>query len=201
MKPPALGTGRCCSSWFAGLCVIALMFCRSVEAQIKVGPVPLASPDSITVLINSGASQSILSLVSGTTNNFSGGPLSVTTSWSSLKPGRTSLALYGYFDSATAALAHTTAGNTVDIPSGAIKVRINGVGTYNPFSSVVPFTGSASGLLLFNQSIGGTNKSGNRTDSFDLQVDLSGIVSGQDMRQLPPDTYQGTLHIQAQATP
>jgi hypothetical protein len=89
----------------------------------------------------------------------------------------------------------------VDIPSAAVKVRINGVGAFNPFSSVVPVTGTASGRLLITQSIGGTNKSGNRTDSFDLQIDLSGIVNGQDMQQLPPDTYQGTLHIQAQATP
>jgi hypothetical protein len=72
---------------------------------------------------------------------------------------------------------------------------------FNPFSSVVPFTGTASGRLLITQSISGTNKSGNRTDSFDLQIDLSGVVNGQDMGQLPPDTYQGTLHIQAQATP
>ena len=51
------------------------------------------------------------------------------------------------------------------------------------------------------QSIGGTNKTGSRTDSFDLQIDLSGVANGQNMKLLPPDTYQGTLHIQAQATP
>jgi hypothetical protein len=183
------------------LTLIWLGCCRAAEAQIKVGPLPLASPDSVTVMINSGASQSISSLVSGTTNNFSGGPLSITMSWNSLKPGRTAVALYGYFSSATAALAHTTSGNTVDIPSAAVKVRVNGIGVFNPFSSVVPFTGTASGRLLITQSISGTNKSGNRTDSFDLQIDLSGVVNGQDMGQLPPDTYQGTLHIQAQATP
>lgn len=204
MESPAFETGRCCSSWFTSLCVLALVWLgswRSVEAQINVGPVLLASPDSLTVMINSGASQSITSLLTGTTNNFSGGPLSVTMSWNSLKPGRTAVALYGYFDSANAALSHTTAGNTVDIPAAAVKVRIDGVGAFNPFSSVIPFTGTASGQLLITQSISGTNKSGNRTDSFDLQIDLSGFANGQDMRQLPPDTYQGTLHIQAQATP
>lgn len=159
------------------------------------------TPDSVTVVINSGASQSVLSLVAGTTNNFAGGPLSVTTSWTSLKPGRTAVALYGYFSSATAALAHTSAGNTVDIPSAAVKVRVNGVGAYNPFSSVIPFTGTASGRLLLTQSITGNNKTDSRNDTFDLQIDLSGTVNGQDMRLLPPDTYRGTLHIQAQATP
>jgi hypothetical protein len=181
--------------------LVWLLFCGNGAAQIKVGPITLATPDAVTVMINSGGSQSITSLVSGTTNNFSGGPLSITMSWDSLNPGRTAVALYGYFSSATSALAHTTSGNTVDIPSAAVKVRVNGVGVFNPFSSAIPFTGAASGRLLVTQSIGGTNKSGTRTDSFDLQIDLSGIVNGQDMRQLPPDTYQGTLHIQAQATP
>jgi hypothetical protein len=204
MKLPAIETGRCCGSWFKGTCVFifsVMVLCCPSEAQIKVGPLGSATPDSLTVVINSGASQSISSLLSGTTNNFAGGPLSVTMSWTSLNPGRTAVALYGYFTSANSALAHTTSGNTVDIPSGAVKVRINGVGAYNPFSSVVPFTGTASGRLLINQGISGTNKSGTRSDSFDLQIDLSGVVNGQNMRQLPPDTYQGTLHIQAQATP
>jgi hypothetical protein len=205
MEPPEIGAARCCVSWYAGLCVVTLVllaFSCQVQGQIKVGPIPMAAtPDSVTVSINSGASQSILSLVAGTTNNFSGGPLSVTTSWASLKPGRTAVALYGYFTNANAALAHTSAGNTVDIPSAAVKVRINGVGVFNPFSSVVPFTGTASGCLLVTQSIGGTNKTGSRTDSFDLQIDLSGVANGQNMKLLPPDTYQGTLHIQAQATP
>lgn len=205
MQGLLIGTARCCVNWYAGLrvvtCVLLAISCH-VEGQIKVGPTPMAAtPDSVTVSINSGASQSILSLVPGTTNNFAGGPLSITTSWASLKPGRTAVALYGYFTNANAALAHTSSGNTVDIPSAAVKVRINGVGVFNPFSSVVPFTGTASGCLLVTQSIGGTNKTASRTDSFDLQIDLSGIVNGQNMKLLPPDTYQGTLHIQAQATP
>ena len=205
MQPPQIVTTRCCANWYASLSVVTLIllaFSCHVSGQIKVGPAPLAgTPDSVSVSINSGASQSILSLVSGTTNNFSGGPLSITTSWTSLKPGRTAVAFYGYFSSAASALAHTSSGNTVDIPSAAVKVRINGAGAFNPFSNVVSFVGAASGRLLMTQSIGGTNKSGNRTDTFDLQIDLSGIVNGQDMRLLPPDTYQGTLHIQAQATP
>ncbi len=203
MKSLLNESARCCGPWYIRLCaVFALSLAVTASAQIKVGPTPLAAaPDSVSVLINSGSVQSIPSLVTGTTNNFIGGPLSITTSWNSLKPGRTAVALYGYFSSATAALAHTTTGNTVDIPSAAVKIRVNGTGAYNPFNVVVPLAGAASGRLLMTQSIGGTNKTSSRTDTFDLQIDLSGTVNGQDMTQLPPDTYQGTLHIQAQATP
>ena len=202
MRPPQIETARRCRTWFTAACLwIVLLLAGSSAGQIRVGSLGSTSPDSVTVQINSGASQSILSLVTGTTNNFSGGPLSITMSWNSLNPGRTAVALYGYFNSATSALVHSTAGNTVDIPSAAVKVRVDGVGSYNPFSSVVPYTGSASGRLLINQAISGANKTGSRTDTFDLQIDLSGIVNGQDMRQLPPDTYTGTLRIQAQAFP
>ncbi len=165
--------------------------------------VAAAPPDSVSIILNSGTVQSIPSLIPGVANNFIGGPLSVTMSWNALNPGRSAVTLYGYFDSATSALVHTTPGNTVDIPSGAVKVRINNAGGYLPFSNLVPFTGTASGVTLVTISITGQNKNGgSNTSTFQLQIDLSLTnVNGQNMTQLPPDTYTGTLHIQAQATP
>jgi hypothetical protein len=185
------------------VCGLALLaFCPALRAQVRVGVQASAqTSDSLSVQINSGSGLSISSLTPGAVNSFSGGPVNVTTSWTSLKNGRTVVNLYAYFVSATSALVHTDSQNTTDIPSAAVKVRMNGFGAYNPLSSATPFSASASGLLLFSQSINGTNKTSSRSDTIELQLDLSGPANGQDMTQLPADTYTGTLRIQAQATP
>lgn len=103
--------------------------------------------------------------------------------------------LYTYFTSATSALVHTNSLNTTDIPSSAIKVRVNGSGGYNALNTTTPLNAAASGRLLFTQTINFGNRTGSRTDAMDVQLDLTTLP------QLPADTYPGTLRIQAQATP
>jgi len=187
-------------AWIA-VVVCGLALSPSLRAQVRVGLQASAqTSDSLSVQINSGSGLSISSLTPGAVNSFSGGPVSVTTSWT-LKGNSKAVELYAYFDSATSALVHANSQNTTDIPSAAVKVCMNGTGGYNPLSSATPFSGSASGLLLFSQSITGTNKNSSRTDTIALQLDLSGPANGQDMTQLPADTYTDTLRIQAQATP
>jgi hypothetical protein len=156
--------------------------------------------ETLTVTLNSGGSQSIASLTPSAVNAFTGGPVNVTTAWV-LKPGRTAVGLYAYFSSATAAMAHTDVNNTVDIPAAAIKAQLNGAGAFNALANNTPFGANGAGLQLFSQSITGSNKNANRTDTVALELDLSGTANGQDMTQLPADVYNGTLHIRAQATP
>lgn len=175
--------------------VILLALSPSLLGQVRVGIEAAQASDSLSVQINSGSSLTINSLAPRVVNSFSGGPVSVTTSWTSLKSSRTAVKLYAYFTSATAALVHTNSLNTTDIPSSAIKVRVNGSGGYNPLSSTTPFNAAASGRLLFTQTISSGNRTGNRTDAMDVQLDLTTLP------QLPADTYTGTLRIQAQATP
>ena len=180
----------------AACSVTLLALSPSLFGQVRVGIEAAAqASDSLSVQINSGSSLTINSLAPGAVNSFSGGPVSVTTSWTSLKSSRTAVKLYAYFTSATAALVHTNSLNTTDIPSSAIKVRVNGSGGYNPLSSTTPFNVAASGRLLFTQTISSGNRTGNRTDAMDVQLDLTTLP------QLPADTYTGTLRIQAQATP
>jgi hypothetical protein len=98
-------------------------------------------------------------------------------------------------------MAHTDVNNTVDIPAAAIKAQLNGAGAFNALANNTPFGANGAGLQLFSQSITGSNKNANRTDTVALELDLSGTANGQDMTQLPADVYNGTLHIRAQATP
>jgi hypothetical protein len=111
-----------------------------------------------------------------------------------LQPGRTAVKLYAYFDSSTIALVHTNAANTSDVPSSAVEIGVNG-GALSPVSSTVAFGAANAGLQLFNVSITGLNKNSSRTDTLAFNINLGSLA------QLPADTYNGTLHIQAQATP
>ncbi|MBZ5722399.1 MAG: hypothetical protein LAO03_18665 [Acidobacteriia bacterium] len=188
----------CRHAWIAvvvcGLALLALS--PLLHGQVRVGlEAAAASSDSLSVQINSGSSLSIASLTPGAVNSFSGGPVSITTSWTSLKSSRTAVKLYAYFASATSALQHTNSLNTTDIPSSAIQVRMNGSGGYNPLSSTTPFNAAASGRLLFTQTINSGNRTSSRTDAMDVQLNLTTLP------QLPADTYTGTLRLQAQATP
>jgi hypothetical protein len=150
--------------------------------------------ESLSVNVTSGTAVSF-TLASNTAANAGSGGSSVTTAWT-LKPGRTSVALWAYFTSATSALVHQTAGNTSDIPSSAVKMQVGGAGPFSSLTSVSPFNASASGLQIgASIAITGLNKTSSRTDTLAYQIDTTVVP------QLPADTYIGTLNIQAQATP
>ncbi len=190
--------------WIMACAVLALPLAANAQLNSNTTNVSLSATlnESLSVTLNSGATQSITSLTPAAVNSFNGGPANVTTAWV-LKPGRTAVALYAYFDAPTGAMLHTDSSNTVDIPAAAIKAQLNGAGAHNGLGNSLAstFGGTATGLQLFSQSITGTNKNSSRTDTIALQLDLSGPANGQDMTQLPADTYTGTMHIRAQATP
>jgi sarcosine oxidase gamma subunit len=179
------------------LAFIALFVPASrAQSNSNTGTVTLTAnlTESLSVTVNSGAAITF-TLAPNTATNAGSGNSSVTTAWT-LKPGRTSVAVWAYFTSAASALVHQTAGNTTDIPSSAVKIQVGGAGLFNALTNVSPFNAAASGLQIgAPTSITGTNKTGTRTDTMAYQIDTT-IVP-----QLPADTYIGTLNIQAQATP
>ncbi len=99
------------------------------------------------------------------------------------------LNLYGYFSSAGAALAGGRP--TVNIPAAAVlgQLSTGSVRTYTPFTQSNPVAGAS--LLLFSELfLMGSN--GSRTDTLNIQIDLTGSP------QLPAGSYGGTLYLQAQ---
>ena len=117
-------------------------------------------------------------------------PVSIITTWSGSTVGST-MSLYGYFASSTAAL--TGNASSAMIPSSAITGQMTtGLpSSYTPFTQTNPVGGATSSLKLFSQTIAGSG-AGNRTDALNLIIDLTSLP------QLPADTYTGTLIIQAQ---
>jgi hypothetical protein len=182
----------------AGAAAIALMagIAAAAPASSNTATVQFNATlsESLTVTVNSGSTVNF-TLAPNTTTNAGSTSSSVTTAWV-LKPGRTNIAVWAYFSSATAALNPTTVGNTATIPSSAISVQVGGTGPFNACTTVSPFNAAASGVLIGNTSItGNTNSNSSRTDSLAYNIDTTAVP------QLPADTYTGVLNIQAQATP
>jgi hypothetical protein len=146
--------------------------------------------DSLTVSLTPGSVSFPLTRNSATNNGSV--TLTATTSWS-LIVLRSSINLDAYFSSATAALAHQSAPNTVDIPSARVEVSVNG-GALQAFDQTVAFGAPSAGRRLFTQPLTVFDLVGSRNDTLALNINLSGYA-------LPADTYTGLLRLRAQATP
>lgn len=146
--------------------------------------------ESLTLSLSANAVS--FALTAGSAANAGSTGVTATTTWV-LKPGRTAVKVYAYFNSAAAALTD----GTNNIPSSAFKITDNGVGGSNALTNTVAFGGAAAGLQLANVAITGTNRVSSRTDAMVFNIDLSGGT----LPQLPASIYLGTLNIQAQATP
>ena len=185
--------------WIAGAALFLVATnVPPTKAQINsnTGTVTLNATlsESLTVTVNSGSTVNF-TLAPNTAANTGSTTTGITTAWV-LKPGRTAVAVWAYFGSATSALAHQTAGNAVDIPSSAVKIQVGGAGPYTALTAVSPFNAAASGLQIGSSiAINGANKNSSRNDTLAYQIDTTVVP------QLPADTYIGTLNIQAQATP
>lgn len=188
---------RMCVFALGALAIVGLSApASSAQINSNTGTVTLNATlsESLTVTVNSGSTVNF-ALTPNTAVNAGSTTTGVTTAWV-LKPGRTSVAVWAYFASATSALAHQTAGNTVDIPSSAVKIQVGGAGPFNALTTVSPFNAAASGLQIGSSiAITGVNKNSNRVDTLAYQIDTTVVP------QLPADNYIGTLNIQAQATP
>lgn len=146
--------------------------------------------ESLSVVVLPGVVN--FALTSGSSTNPGSTPLVVTTTWA-LGLSRSSVKVYAYFSNASAALAHTLPGNSVDIPSSRVQVSVNG-GSMRALDQTVTFGGGSAGLQLFNQSVNIANVASLRADTLTFNIDLSGYT-------LPVDVYTGTLRLRAQATP
>lgn len=150
--------------------------------------VAAAATNTLTIRINSGASQSIKSVVDNVVNAFPS-PVSVTTEWR--LSATTTIDLVAYFPSPASALV----AGSIFIPSSLIagRMRTGRPTVFTPFTeSGVGGIGAVGGSLhLFRQSVvGGVNLTGQRTDNLDLQLDLRGT-------SMTAGTYHGTLALRA----
>jgi hypothetical protein len=134
------------------------------------------SPSSVSVPLTAGGT--------GQANN----PISITSTLTD--PLNTSVNIYGYFVSATAALTGSALG--VTIPTSAVFgiVPTGLPSSYTSFTQTSPFGGSGASLQLV--ALTGLTTNHSQTDNLTLRINLSGIP-------LPADTYIGTLYIQSQA--
>jgi hypothetical protein len=113
-------------------------------------------------------------------------PITVNTSWT-LRPNVGGVTVYAYFTSAAAALTDGAADN---IPSSKVSGSVNG-GAFGAFTGASPFAAGSS-ITLSNWPILGNNRTGNHTDTLNLNISTTGL-------SLPAGTYTGVLNIQAQA--
>jgi hypothetical protein len=117
--------------------------------------------------------------------------VNVTTSYSGVSL-LSSLAVYGMFGNASAALSGGSP--AFSIPSSAVigLMPTGAVTSWTPFTQTAPLGGANASLQLVNvQSL--LNLNGSRTDALSLKIDLTTLP------QTPAATYTGTLMIEAQA--
>jgi hypothetical protein len=144
----------------------------------------------LSVVVGSGAVQTIASLTDNAVNSFPA-PVVITTSWD-VNPGQTNTVnLMAYFTAPAQALV----GPTTQIPSSRVLGRMT-TGLPVAFTAIsqnaVGGIGTAGGSLrLFAQNITGANKKANRTDNLNLQINLTGFPT------LAPGLYSGTLNLKA----
>ncbi len=163
------------------------------SAQLNSGAQTIALnatlAESLTLTLSANTVN--FNLSAGSATNAGSAGVTATTAWT-LAPGRTSVGVYAYFSSATAALTD----GVDNIPSSAFYIADNG-GASAPLTNSVAFGAANAGLKLATVAITAANRTASRTDAMAFNINLTGGT----LPQLPANTYTGTLNIQAQATP
>ncbi len=168
-------------------------FCAATNSNASTVTLTATLAESLTIAATPSAVT--FTLAAGSTATGSA-PVAITSSWV-LDGARTSVTLTGWFASATQAMTGT--GSTpAYIPSSEIygQVTTGAPTTFTAFTQTT--TGGALGvsgasLVLFTDTISGTNRNLTRSDNLNLEINLTS------QPQLPSDTYTGTLNLQAQA--
>lgn len=193
---------RSCAASSLVLMLLAAAGGRPAHAQSGTlgAPTPItlsaAVSDRLTVIVTSGAVQTIPSLVPNAINQFPS-PVLIQTEWNLPYFFGGTLALVAYFSNPAQALTSGSA----NIPAGRVEGRTSGADptllttwtpiTGNPVGGVGAPGGTAElwrwpaycGLLIFCRQ-------GDRTDQLDLRLNLVGYA-------LPAGTYSGVLNIRA----
>lgn len=167
---------------------------REGQAQVmRMGGLRPARPqltlgDTLTI----SATPSVVSITlvaSGTAVAASSITINTTSTGASLF---SSIALYGYFTSASMALSGGTPVSY--IPASVIygKCTTGTPTSYTSFSSTEPVGTASAGLQIYSSS-SGLSLGLSRTDVLSLEINLSSLP------QQPAATYTGSLYLQAQA--
>ncbi len=161
--------------------------------QVRSDSAPVGGlANSVSLMVASGASQSIPALLNGQVNGFPA-PVRLTTQWE-VTSIVSVIDLVGYFTTPSSALSSGAA----SIPSSRVEGRMTTgrVATFAPFTQdPVGGQGVVGGTLhLFRQLIiAPFNGTGQRTDQLDLRLNLQGQPA------LAPGTYTGTLTLRVTA--
>lgn len=152
-------------------------------------------PVELAVAINSGGTQSIATMVDGALNNFTGGPVDVTTSWN--LTGGTTVSLVGWFATPAAAMSN----GTTNIASGRLQ------GCLKAFASCTaadwaPFTGAAVGtvgvaggsMTIFSQAVANPLGPATQNSLVNLRLDLTGLTGAS---AVSAGAYSGVLNLRA----
>jgi hypothetical protein len=180
---------RRCGLSLLALGVILTFRAKELSAQARIISLAATAPSTLTVVVTSGAVQTISNVTDNAVNNFPS-PVGIQTSWD-LNPGQTNtVQLVAYFALPAQAMVGPT-----QIPSSRILGRVT-TGIPTTFTAMtqnaVGGVGSAGGSLqLFSVTINGANKVDNRSDNLDLQLNLVGFPT------LPAGAYVGVLNIRA----
>jgi hypothetical protein len=183
---------RTCSTQntLLALGVLLTLGARELSGQAQVISLAAAAPSVLTVVVTSGAVQTLAGVVDNAVNDFPT-PVVIQTSWN-VNPGQTnSVNLIAYFTLPAQAMV----GGSTQIPSSRILGRMSSglPVAYTAMSqNAVGGVGSAGGSLrLFAVNIGGANRSATRLDNLDLRLNLVGFPS------LPAGDYAGVLNLRA----
>ena len=165
---------------------ILTMLPGSSQAQVNSNLATVTLTAGITPYISVSVSAAAVNftLVPGSGPTAGVPSLTVTTNWS--LTGGPTMALWGTFTNATAAL---TAGGGNNIPSANVLGSVNS-GAAGAFTATGPFGGAGAGLQIY--SVAGAT-TGTRNDTLDLSINLTSQPT------LPSGTYTGTLSLQARA--
>lgn len=170
--------------------------CQALNSNTATVTLQATLNESLTVTAAPTSGTNVtFALVSGGTATGSA-PVAMTTSWV-MKGSRASVTMTGYFTSATQALAGTGSSPSY-IPTSEILGQVTtGAPTSFTAFTQTPGTGAlgtaGASLVLFTQTVNGSNRSSSRSDNLNLEINLTS------QPQLPADTYTGTLNLQAQA--
>jgi hypothetical protein len=169
------------------LSLFAIGWATMAEAQVNSNSATVnltaTLPESLTISATP-ASVNFTLASSGTAAGSS--QISITTAWALLAT-RSSLTLYAFASSSTAAL---TDGSGDNIPAANLTGSPNG-GAFSAFTGNSPF-GTGTSLTIFTQAITTGNLNATRTDTLNLSINTTGL-------SLPVGTYTGVLTIRAQA--
>jgi hypothetical protein len=174
--------------------ILALSAANAAAQAVRVGPArptPASPVSSLSISVTpSNVSFQLVSKGVATGSV----PVEITTSWGgSLCLLTCTINVYGYFASASAALAGGSP--VVDIPSSEVfgQVTTGIPTTYTAFTQSNPFGGAGASLELLSQGFFILSGSSSRTDPLQLEINLT------NQPQLPAGSYSGTLYIQAQS--